>query len=184
MNNAFTDNEAKFPGFVSIPALNASSRKEASAIFSSFTASEEGRSCKMSDNLIDSKEHWQATAGGFCCGFVADCCCNCTAFFAFCILCLGWPTVNSARASLSVKLYVSSAASKDLNLPLRYVHTRPLTLLSVKSKHSKIHYLSICTTLQLKMCIISITKKWNCLGIFFTLIFSCLFNIGEDTVTQ
>ena len=34
---AFADSEAKFPWFVSIPALNASSRKEASAIFSSFT---------------------------------------------------------------------------------------------------------------------------------------------------
>ena len=124
-----------------------------------------GRSCKIWDNFMDSKEHWQATTGGFCCGFVADRCCNCTALLF--LLCLGWPTVTSARASLNVRLYVSSVASKDLNLPLRYVHTRPLTLLSVKSKHLKIHYLSICTTQQLKMCIISITKRWNCHIYFF-----------------
>ena len=162
---------------MSIPALNASSRKEASAIFSSFTG-------KVLQNLGQFYIQQGTLAGND--WWILLWVCRWLLSQLHCIIipsCLGWPTVNSARASLSVRLYVSSAASKDLNLPLRYVHTRPLTLLSVKSKHLKIHYLSICTTQQLKMCIISITKKWNCLGIFFTFIFSW-FNIGEDSATQ
>ena len=154
---------------MSIPALNASSRKEASAIFSSFTG-------KVLQNLGQSYGQQGTLAGND--WWILLWICRWLLLQLHCII-----IPYSVRASLSVRLYVSSAAPKDLNLPLRYVHTRPLTLLSVKSKHLKIHYLSICTTQQLKMCIISITKKWNCLGIFFTFIFSW-FNIGEDSATQ
>ena len=113
-----------------MPTLKASFRKEAFAICFNFSSSKEDRNSRTCAGFMDVKAHSptskQLSVGAAVEFFVV--------FAEVCFCGLGPAVVSSSRQSLSVSLYASSAASTVVYLPLKYVQTRPRTLLSEEER--------------------------------------------------
>ena len=107
---AFTDKVAKFAGLVSMPTLNATFRKEASATNFKFSSSSEDNASSISVGFRDINLHLPLSVSGRF-SFLKEASFSVEVEVFFLDLHAGTCKVSSPKQSLRVRLYASSAAS-------------------------------------------------------------------------